>query len=111
MQLVQTGPSGRGSGNIFGSVFDTAACIFSSFIGGAGCRRPTGGNTNSGGNSNSNSIASAYDFSYSTNSDGSYKIEITPGDKDKKKCSYDIQPQGRSIQDVVSVAATRCIQG
>jgi hypothetical protein len=93
--------SGSGRGNIFSNSFDAASCIFSSLIGGAGCRNPAAGQdiTNTG-----------YNYKYSSNTDGSYMIIITPDDENKQECTYNSVSIGDDrIETVVDAAAVRCL--
>lgn len=112
-------------------MFDSAACIVSSFIGGGNplCKgrgdavvtTPSGGNkgdkgdkatssssnSNANTNSNSNSKNNRYSFTYDTNKDGSLKVEIT---LDRGgTCTYNLQADGKPIKEVVNEAAKKCL--
>lgn len=94
--------TGSGRGNIFSNWFDTAACFTSSSIGGADClaEPPTQQEQQNAG----------YNYNYSSNSDGSYKIIITPDDENKNECTDDnVELGDNRIETAVDAAAVRCL--
>lgn len=49
-----------------------------------------------------------YNFTYDTQSDGSYKIKITPKNSSKDSCTYNIDDTD-DLQEAISEAASRCL--
>lgn len=53
--------------------------------------------------------ANSYNFKYSTNSDGTLKVEIIPNKKGSNPCTYNIDSDGKDIQEIIADAAERCL--
>ena len=51
----------------------------------------------------------AYDFNYDTPEEGTYHIVIKPK-SDAPQCEYTIPANGKSLKDLVSDAAMRCLK-
>lgn len=93
--------SGSGRGDISSNISDTAACILSFFIGGAGCPTPA---------TQEETKNTGYNYNYSSNTDGSFKIIITPDDNTKMECTYSSVNLGDNrIQTAIDAAAVRCL--
>lgn len=114
----ESGIFGQGS-NLFSNVFDGAACIVSSVIGGGnpkcqgrgsavvkppsdGGKKPGNGDDNSGDHE-----SAAYNYTYDTNKDGSLKVTVTL--QRGGSCTYDIKADGEKVQDAISEAAKKCL--
>lgn len=93
-------------------VFDGAACIVSSVIGGGNprCRGkgtdtiqvPVGNPENGGAKKNNR-----YSFNYDTNRDGSLKVTIT---LDRGgSCTYNLKADGKDVESAIKEAAKKCL--
>ena len=119
-QAADTLFGGGKDGNFVSNIFDGAACVVSSVIGGGnpkchgkgsnvvepppphGDKKPGDGDNNGSDHENT-----AYNYSYDTNQDGSLKITITL--QKGGSCTYNLKPEGTTVQDVVSEAAKKCL--
>ncbi|PON21972.1 hypothetical protein TGAM01_v209228 [Trichoderma gamsii] len=109
-------PPRNGNGNIIGDIFDTAACILGSFVGGRSCpsRIPSSTTVNITGddhhNDNANvSTSASYQYSYSTDSDGNYHIQINPGGN-KSNCTYTVSKDDAAVlANTINQLATKCL--
>ncbi|KAM0451551.1 hypothetical protein ACHAPV_009980 [Trichoderma viride] len=121
MQMATDGlfdPPRSGNGNIIGGIFDTAACIFGSFVGSRTCpsRNPSSTTVNITGddhhndNANANASTSAsYQYTYSTDSDGNYHIQINPGGN-KPNCTYTVSKDDAAVlANTINRLATKCL--
>ncbi|KAL7929718.1 hypothetical protein V8C35DRAFT_331052 [Trichoderma chlorosporum] len=114
MQMAANGlfdPPRRGNGNIIGDIFDTAACVLGGFVfGSQACnkRDPTVVTVDSHRNDNS-STSTTYQYSYTTDSNGDYHIEIVPGGN-KSNCSYTIPKDDATVlATTINQLAAKCI--
>ncbi|KAL2201670.1 hypothetical protein CC79DRAFT_1338683 [Sarocladium strictum] len=99
-----------GGDNFFSGVFDSAACIVSSFIGGGNPRCKGQGTATlpvSVGDNNNNNNSNRYSFKYDTNNDGSLKVTINLARGGS--CTYDIKADGEDLKSAVGKAAKRCL--
>ncbi|KAM0511395.1 hypothetical protein ACHAPE_009910 [Trichoderma viride] len=125
MQMAADGffdPPRSGNSNIIADIFDTAACIFGSFVGSRTCQpsstivHVTGDNSNANANANSStstststSTSASYQYSYSTDSDGNYHIQINPGGN-KSNCTYTVSKDDAAVlANTINQLATKCL--
>lgn len=104
---------GNNGGNLPSNIFDGSACIVSSIIGGGdprcrgnGAGTGTGTGTGNQGPGYTSQSSSDYNYTYNTNDDGSLKVTITTNGG--KTCTYNLQADGRNVNDVAAEAAQKC---
>ncbi|UKZ68205.1 uncharacterized protein TrAtP1_009240 [Trichoderma atroviride] len=113
-------PPRSGNGNLIADIFDTAACIFGSFIGSRTCQPSNASSTivhvtddghrNDNANANvSTSTSASYQYTYSTDSDGNYHIQINPGGN-KSNCTYTVSKDDAAVlANTINQLATKCL--
>lgn len=102
---------GNNGGNLPSNIFDGSACIVSGIIGGGDprCRGNNAGTvagTGTQGTASTSGSSSDYTYTYNTNDDGSLKVNITTNSG--KACTYNIEADGRNVNDVAAEAAQKC---
>ncbi|KAI5458908.1 hypothetical protein BGZ63DRAFT_406227 [Mariannaea sp. PMI_226] len=100
---------GGKDGNFISNIFDSAACVVGSVIGG------TDSNCHGKGNSavrppnvgdGSEKLNTHYTYTYDSNTDGSLKVTIT---LDRGgSCTYNLRSDGKKIKSIIDDAATKC---
>ncbi|EGY20864.1 uncharacterized protein VDAG_02388 [Verticillium dahliae VdLs.17] len=104
----QSGVFGQGD-NLVSNIFDGAACVVSSVIGGGNPRcRGKGSSTVKPDDvqGDREQWSNGYTYTYDANEDGTLMVTISL--QNGGHCTYNLKADGKSVADVISAAAKRC---